>query len=96
MNSIIVSFALLALICWIFYKIKNIGRKEFEFENLKNGLKQKEVETKAYETKLRQIDDKITVIKSDVFIPASDASRVLSGIIQQPSKSIKARTPKST
>lgn len=88
--SSFIYFAILISICGIYYIIKNIGREEFELENLKNGLKQKEIETNTYKAKLRQIDKEVPIINTDGIISSSDASSLLSGGIQQPSKGSKA------
>lgn len=76
--SLGLAIGLFGFMIWCFFLVKKIGRREAEGEYLKESLEQEKIQRKAYDDKLKEIDQKIAPLNPDS-ISASDASRVLSG-----------------
>lgn len=88
MNWIVLAaiiISLVGLFVWSLRRFRELGENETALKIREEAAKQETIELKAYEAKLQEIDEEITVPNHTTFISASDASHVLSG-----------ETPKST
>lgn len=88
MNWIVLATVIISLVglfVWSLSRFRDLGETETALKIRDETAKQEAIELKAYETKLQEIDEEITIPNHTTFISASDASHVLSG-----------ETPKST
>lgn len=71
----------LGFFIWSYYSLRKSGLEKGELDSIKNAIRQEDIQLKAYESKLQEINKQIIIPNNPTSISAIDASHVLSGEI---------------